>query len=465
MARLRRGVAKQISLPRGDKRNQTGREAPLFDLLSALGLDPILVLGGLVLSTAVVLALYRRYIFSLFEPISMFLVAQIGDATTMLALPLAASFKWQFFGYMLCLWAGFALCARPIPSSPRIHFSRKSLSDLKLILAVLGVAIILANLYLGATAGFPLLTADPTGAKFTVYTGGLGIVRRINMGPYAFFCAGCALLIITDNSRRFAIVFLSIGTFLVIFSGGKSVLLPLLFALTFAVTHRGLCPSSALRKKVRNVSMLILGAGVSVALLITTKEHGGLFAGVQNFVLRLLLAGDIILYYYPRREIIMGLVEANFLGFLQNIFADTLGLFRLGGYTAPLGGVIMGTEEGGPNVQYFITANLFFGPLAGCLYSFFVGFGIAAFRNGFFYERSASAMRFALRLFFALIAFDLATEAGMFVTEVLIAGLCVAPLYVLAGVSRTALDSKAAVWLSRNSGVGSLAQSGADGPR
>ncbi len=418
----------------------------MLELLTNLGFDPNLVLGGMILSALLIFALYRRYIFSLLEPISMFLVAQVGDATIMLALPLAPAFKWQFLAYMLSLWAGFALCAKPIPSSPMIRFSQRSLSDLRIILAVLGGAIILANAYLGEVAGFPLLSADPSAVKETVYTGGLGIVRRINMGPYAFFCAGCTLLIANGSNRRFAITILSLATSLVIFSGGKSVLLPLLFALSFAVAHGGLSSSVQFKKQIRNFSVILLGAGLLLAIVITSKAQGGILGGVQNFMLRLLLAGDVILYYYPRREVVMTLVDANIVGFLRNTFSDTMGLLRLSDYSLPLGIVILGSEEGGPNVQYFIAADLFFGPVAGCLYSFAVGGCMAMLRNGFFRESSDSAVRFTVRLFLAIVAFDLATEAGMFVTEIFMVLLCVTPLYWFACLLRTALNTKTAIW-------------------
>ncbi|MCU1323320.1 MAG: hypothetical protein JWM43_2969 [Acidobacteriaceae bacterium] len=419
----------------------------MLELLTDLGFDPTLVFGGLLLSALLIFGLYRRFIVSLFEPINMFLVGQVGDATVMLALPVALNYKWQFASYMVCLWAGFALCAKQIRSVPKIRFDQRSLFDLKFLLGFLGIAIILANLYLGATAGFPLLSSNPTDAKQTVYAGGLGLIRRLDMGPYTFFCAGCALLIVTNNSRRFAVSILALATSLVIFSGGKSVFLPLLFALTFAVSHKGICPSEAFRKKVKKTSFIILGAGLSVALIVTTKEHGGIGGGVQNFLLRLLLAGDVILYYYPRREIIKALVDANLLGFLQNAFADTMGLLRISQYSLPLGSLILGSEEGGPNVQYFIAADLFFRPIAGCMYSFVIGCCIAMFRNGFFHTRSNSAMVIAMRLFLALIAFDLATEAGMFVTEVFITLVCIAPLYVVASVCRTGLNTRRAIWL------------------
>jgi hypothetical protein len=175
----------------------------LLEILTQIGLDPNFVIAGLALSAIVLILLYRRFFFSLFEPLSAFLMGQIGDATVMWAVPLALSYKWQFLAYMLCLWAGFALKAKPVTSGSVVVFEQDALFDLKFVLAALGLLIVVSNLYLGASAGFPLLSSDPSAVKETVYTGGLGIVRRVNMGPYDLFCSGCVLLIVANKGPPF----------------------------------------------------------------------------------------------------------------------------------------------------------------------------------------------------------------------------------------------------------------------
>jgi hypothetical protein len=69
-------------------------------------------------------------------------MAQIGDATVMRAVPVALSYKWHFLTYMLCLWAGFALKAKPIASDSVVVFEQDSLFDLKFVLAALGLLIV-----------------------------------------------------------------------------------------------------------------------------------------------------------------------------------------------------------------------------------------------------------------------------------------------------------------------------------
>ncbi len=408
----------------------------MLDILSTFGIDVRVVLSGLLVSAVVLFTLYRRFFFSLFEPLSTFFVAQVGDATIMWALPAALTYKLQFGCYMLSLWLGFALRSKRISTTGQIIPHRLSLFELRVTLAVLCVLLVGANLYLGATVGFPLLSADPTEAKFTVYSGGLGLVRRLDMGPYYLFCCGCVLLIVLNESRRLALGMLGVATSLVMLGGGKSVILPLLFSLSFAVAHPGLTPSDALRKKAKKYLVLILGAGLSIALLITSKEQGGLLGGVQGFLLRLLLNGDGIAFYYPRREIVRGLLQPGVLGYLRSVLSDTLGVLRVMEYQDSIGGLIKGSEAGGPNAQYFLLADIFFTPIVGCLYSFAVGYVIATFRNNFFQTRTRSVGILAMQLFLALVAFDLAMDASLFVTEVFSGFAFCVPLYLFAKLCR-----------------------------
>ncbi len=412
----------------------------MLEVLRNFGLDPTLVISGAAASALLFFLLYRKFLVGALEPLSLFVIAQIGDASIMWAMPVALSYKWQLLVYMLFLWAGFAVKGKAKSGGPPILLDRNSFIDLTLVLTVLCVVIVCANLYLGATAGFPLLSKNPTAAKFTIYTGGLGIVRRINTGPYYFLCAGCSLMVVTRYKRRVALTLAFLATSLVMLSGNKSALLPLVLTFSLASLHKGLSPQTRLRKSIQKCLLVLLLSGVVIALIITTKEQGSLVAGVQGLVLRLLLAGDGIIFYYPRRELIMTLVDPSIMGYLHSVLNDVQGLLRVGSYEAvALGTLIMGGEEGGPNVQYFLHADLFFGPVLGSIYSFVIGYLIAIMRNNFFSSTTKSALRFSIRLFLAAAAFDLATEAGLFTTELVVMLLFVVPLYLLARFVRVCL--------------------------
>lgn len=413
-----------------------------MDVLENLGLDPRIVISGVMLSIVLVFILYRRFLVSIFDPLTLFMFAQIGDVSVLWAFPLLFTYKWQFMAYFLCLWAGFAIKGKAISTGPAIVFDQESLFDLKFILTILCLLIVASNLYLGLKAGFPLLSANPTGAKYTIYTDGLGFVRRINTGPYFLLCAGCSLLAVIGQNRRYALTIITVSTSLVMLGGAKSVLLPLLLTYSLATLHKGVSPGKEFNKSVRKYLFLFLGAGTAIALIVTTKDRGGLVAGIQGFLLRLLLFGDVILFYYPRHEIVMTLVDPSILGYLQNVSGDLLGLLRIGNYqTAALGSLILGSEDGGPNVQYFVIADLFFGPALGCLYCFLAGILIGTARNEFFRSQTKSAVKLSVQLFLAIVAFDFATEAGSFVTEIAVMFLFLLPLYVLARLCRYALSN------------------------
>ncbi len=413
-----------------------------MEVLTNFGLNPANVLTGVVLSALLVFLLYRKFLVSVLEPLTPFMVAQVGNASIMWAVLLELIYKWQFLVYFLCLWSGFALRGKAVSSGPAIVFDRNFLFELTFILTMLCALIVGANLYLGSTAGFPLLSSNPTQAKFTIYVGGLGFVRRINTGPYYLLCAGCSLLIIIQHQKRYALTILFLATSLVMVSGNKSALLPLLLNLSMAGLHRGLS-SERLRRSIQKYFWLLLACGIGIALVVTTKEQGGLVGGIQGFVLRLLLAGDGIVFYFSRREVVMGLVDPTVAGYLHNVLSDVEGLLHISEYQPlALGTLIMGGDEGGPNVQYFIQADLFFGPVLGSIYCFTIGYIIAVMRNGFYSSRTTSAIRLSVYLFLAAAAFDLTTEAGLFITELVVMLLFLVPLYLLAKFFRVCLVNR-----------------------
>jgi hypothetical protein len=405
----------------------------LLELLQRIGIEPDALLWIIGVSTVVLFIAYRRFIFNIFDPLCLFLATLVADSALMLALPWAADLKWEFVGFTFFLWAGFALRGRLPAIHPKIVFSRETLFELEFVLLVLFIIIIAGNLYLGISTGFPLLSSNPSQAKVEDFTGGLGIIRRINMGPYDFFSCGCLLLAVIGYKRRLALSILCIATCFVILDGSKGVMLPIIFAVTFLLAHRGLGVSNALRMRVKKYAFLLLVLGTSIAVLIKARDTGSIYGGLLGFFQRLLLAGDVILYYFPRREVIMTFVDPNVWGYLHNLLGDPLGMLRIVEYKAALGSIILGSDEGfGPNVQYFIQADLFFGIYFGILYCFIIGYMIASLRINFFKQATNSAVWLAFKLMLAASAFSFAIDAGLFVAPIITACILVLPLWLLA---------------------------------
>jgi hypothetical protein len=412
---------------------------PLIDFLDSIGIDSSTVLIVIALSTILFTLLYKKFVFSIFDPLCLFILSMIANSAIMFSLPWSSELKWEYGAYAFALWIGFSLSSgsRPPKTCQTLRFSESSLFDLRVVLLLLFVVIVAGNLYLGASTGFPLLSLHPSESKVTTFTGGLGLVRRLNTGPYVFFCCGCVYLAAIQHRRRFAITLLFISTGFIMLSGSKGALLTLIFAQAYVFAHPGLKKSPTLVSRVKKYTLLTLVAAVAVALAVTIRDTGSVGGGVLALFKRILLTGDVILYYFAGRTHIMALTDQTLVGYLKYLFNDTLGMLRAGDYQQTLGSVILGGDDGfGPNAQYFVRADLFFGPVYGCVYSFVIGYCIGSLRTNFFSISKASPMTFTLRLALAACAFTLATESSMFVSETIAISISVFPLWILAFLIR-----------------------------
>jgi len=178
----------------------------------------------------------------------------------------------------------------------------------------------------------------------------------------------------------------------------------------------------------------------AVAFAVVIRDTGSLIEGSISFVRRLLFSADVVLFYYPRRGAIPELNNAGLLEYFKYLLDPTLGLFRLKEYAAPLGTIIAGNLDMGfgPNAQYFVRADIFFGPVAGCLYCLVIGYIAGFVRKKFFTVKTANPLVFSFVLFAAFSAFVLAIESQMFVGEIVDAALVVFPLWGVAILSRIA---------------------------
>jgi hypothetical protein len=412
----------------------------LIDFLTSIGIDPVTIAIVIAISTVVFILLYRKFVFSIFDPLCLFIISLVANTAIMFSLPWDPELKWEYVAYTLALWIGFSLGSRYQSSTTyqTLHFSKSSLFDLQVVLVLLFMIIVAGNLYLGASTGFPMFSSNPSQSKVTSYAGGVGLVRRLNSGPYVFFCGGCVYLAAIRHKRRLAVTLLLISTGFIMLSGSKSALLVLVYTQAFVLAHPGLKMTPAFVARAKNYTSFTLLAGVAVALAVTVKDTGSVGEGVLGFFKRILLTGDVILYYFANRAHIMALTDQTLVGYLKYLFNDTLGMLRLGEYQEALGTIILGGDSGfGPNAQYFVRADLFFGPVYGFLYSLGIGYFVGYLRKSFFCVSKTSPIMFTFRLAFAVSAFALAVESDMFVSEAAAIVVCVFPLWILARLIRS----------------------------
>jgi len=411
----------------------------MLDILSALGLDANQFVALLVIASIVLVLAYRPFVISILDPLNMFIVAMIADVVLMFGLDWGSSAKIEFTFFIVLFWIGFAFAGKIPTDNPTIRFDDDALLKLEIVLLLAFVIISIANLYLGLTAGFPLLSGKPSEAKVATYTGGLGMIRHLDQGPYQFLCCGCILLIAIGRRPRLPMVMLVTSSAFVALSGAKGALLPVLFVMAFVINHKGLGQSQKYSGKIKKLAIPSLGAAFAVAVTVLIKENGGIAQGTAALASRILLFGDVILFYYPRRGAIPELMNAGPWDYVHYLVDPFLALFRIVDYTSihpALGSIISNMESGfGPNAQYFVRADIFFGPIGGCVYCLAIGYLTGVFRRQFstFHTRSALSLTFSL--LFAASAMTLPFESSLFGSIVVDTAIFLVPLWCFAHVA------------------------------
>jgi hypothetical protein len=411
----------------------------MLDILSAIGLDANQFVALFVIATIVLILAYRPFVISIFDPLNMFIVAMIADAVLMFGLDWDSSAKIEFTFFIVFFWIGFTFAGKAPTSNPTIRFNDDALLELEIVLFLACVIISIANLYLGFTAGFPLLSADPSEAKVSAYTGGLGMIRHLDQGPYLFLCCGCILLIAIGRKPKLPIMMLLTSSAFVALSGAKSALLPILFVGAFVMNHKGLGRSQKSSGKLKKLAIPSFAASLAVALTVLMKENGGITGALLALSKRILLFGDVILFYYPQRGAIPALMNAGPWDYVHYLADPILGMFRIVDYASiqpALGSTISNLENGfGPNAQYFVRADIFFGPVLGCFYCFAIGYLTGLFRRQFFKFHARSAIAFTFSLLLAVAAINLPFESSLFGSIVVDTAVFAFPLWCFAHVA------------------------------
>jgi hypothetical protein len=414
----------------------------MLDILSAIGLDAHQFVVLFVIATIVLILAYRPFVISIFDPLNMFIVAMIADVVLMFGLDWDSSAKIEFTFFIVFFWMGFAFAGKIPKNNLTIRFGSDSIMELEIVLFVSFVVISIANLYLGFTAGFPLFSADPSETKVTAFEGGLGWIRHLDFGPYLFLCCGCILLIAIGRRPMLPMTMLVISSAFVGLSGSKGALLPILFVIAFVITHKGLGQGQKYSGKLKKLTIPTFGASLVVAATVLMKENGGITGAIIALARRVLLFGDVILFYYPRRGAIPELMNVGPWDYLHYLADPTFAMFRILDYTSilpPLGSIMSNMESGlGPNAQYFVRADIFFGPIGGCIYCLVIGYLTGLFRRQFFTFHSKSAIAFTFSLLLAVAALNLPFESSLFFSIVADTAFFLLPLWCFAHVATLA---------------------------
>lgn len=409
-----------------------------------LDIDPIVTVASLVLILGLQLAVVRRHVGSILDPLLYFVV------TTSFALTLAVAWVddmalvTRVIGYFAAFWLGFhwvmqARRSRPLATRDTAVLTRDRLFPLLMVVGVL--LFLVMNAAAWSVSGIPVLSKDPSLQKVEALTGGLGFVRRYNWGLGVFLFIGSIYWYLFERSR------VAVGCFLVValvtvLGGSKSAFLPVVFAMGLYLLRpfrdrQGGTRVVAIR---RSAKYLLLLAMVPVVIVFLLESEDVAAAG-SALVVRLLYFGDAMLFWSKAdlRQHFMTLVQP--IDYPTHLLGGILGILRIVPYEVPLGNQFVqfslraGEELSGslgPNTPFYVKGELFFGVLFAPLYAAGVGAVVAGFRRAFLNVDRPTLMRYTLAASLLTLSMTLPTEDSLFMGRLGDFFLFYAPVYVLA---------------------------------
>lgn len=369
------------------------------------------------------LFLYRRRIISIFDPLIMLAMAQTAQCVIAPTFIHSNFLLLQFFASQAALVFGYLLIPAPrmITGEGKMIWTARDVLIAEWTIAILFVLLIAANLWLGIAAGFPLFTDNPVDAKFTLYTGGLGLVRRINSAAGMFVPAGALLLAAKGKHKAFFGVLFAACLPIAAVNGSKGPLIIFLQLIGYVLYRRDLVLEKV-RKKLWLLSLVLVVTSIFLGVFVLYIISNDWQLAAQGLLERLLHNGDAVVFYYDPR-VLPHMASLGPIDFLNTIFIPILGGFHLVAYRADLGHQMildymnyspLADDISGPNTNFFVVGHVYFGSFFGVVYCAAVGYFVAWTRNLFLRARKVSPLRLTWFLALAVSVYNLPTEVDLF---------------------------------------------------
>jgi len=403
------------------------------------------ILGYAILFFVIYYLAYRRYIFSIFDPLFIY-VFTISFASVLVVFTLTDKTQYliHFFACHLFYFLGFTFSESKFSSwyehkKNRI-FQPKEFDDnysLQLTIYTLFGIYVLANIIMFYTTGFAFLDDDPTRAKVENYMNGFGIILKINWGIGGFLSAGLLYLILNWKQRS-AMAMLLVVVFFTALEGSKSSLLRILITFGLLATHSLFSSNQRILQwfyRLAPIGLIIL---MSVFFAVLFKENQDSEQAAFAFVKRLLYGADSILFFYlPENEQYFS--TYHFWQYPAHLFNQILGFLRLVNVNEAMGNIMVlntlpSSYTGvivGPNTPYYIEGQVYFGYYGAFAYSFLIGAIYAFVRVYFFNSPYRTAFWFVLAACICQQAMFLSIEVTLFLTQAFDTCFFVLPVYVL----------------------------------
>lgn len=390
--------------------------------------DLFLILFQTILIFGILYAIYRKQIFSFFDPLLFYIVTQSFSIEL-------AILEIKDFGYLasflLCqvfFAAGFSMITKNIRKNNIIDDSKLSFTNKEYkfwtYFTVFGfVVVVLANLYLISIQGIILFSDDPTTGKVAAFEGGggIGAVRRINWGLLNLVNLS-ALFIYIKTRNRFFLVLLIILVLISISGGAKSSVLIYVLLIAIFGQFKSINQTSVF-KKVNKIKVPLIIAGLSLAVFILGANSEGIGDSILGLGIRFLYFGDILFYYY-NVDAVTHFQQLGFFDFLKYELNPIFGILRITPYLSPLSFEMVQYSFShnevlevvtGPNLPYYVKGHIFFGKFGGLLYSFLVGLFIGLIRNQLF-KKHSNYSKYIIIIFVNLSVFSFAQDSALMIS-------------------------------------------------
>lgn len=262
---------------------------------------------------------------------------------------------------------------------------------------------IVSNMILLLVKGtLPIFSENPSEAKVLLYTGGWGIVRRIDFALVNFVLAVPLIklfhpkIALTFNRKVFYITCILICALILVTMGSKSSLLSMLNILfgvilinrTFGISVIERTRSYFNALKITKFAKYAFVAAV-ISMFVVIALSGIETTVGDALITRLIASGDVFYFFYVYD------IESSFnklaYEYVPHILNPLLGMFRFAEYEYPLGVYTLyysinlpmdAQATFGPNSQHPIEGLVYFGIFGAPLYSFIIGYLISYIRLG-----------------------------------------------------------------------------------
>lgn len=387
--------------------------------------DFYFILGQVILIFGVLFLLFRKQIFSVFDPLLFYVLTQAFSIELGLLQIKGLGYLTSFLLYQLFFTIGFVSLAKDIRKKSIIDdtnlaFKNKELKFWYYFTIIGFIIILLSNIYLISAQGIILLSDNPTSEKVSAFEGGggIGAVRRINWGLLNLVNLTTVFLYTKTKKKRFLFI-LVILVLITISGGAKASLLIYVTILAFLGQLRTFNRSRTFQN-VNKVKLPLLIFGSALAIFIISTVSGSLTDSILGLGIRFLYFGDILFYYY-NSDAVKHFQQLGSLDFVNYELNPLLGMLRITPYLPPLSFEMVQYSFShnevldvvtGPNLPYYVKGHIFFGVIGGLIYSFLVGLFIAYIRNLIFKPYN-SYTKYILIFFINLFIFSYAQDSAL----------------------------------------------------